>query len=975
MMWRGKRTGARREAVRALERAWAARGAGGLPDIHEVRAALHRLPAGDPFAPLLKLELGLAHGYPAVSDPAQGDRRQAREFLGEAVQELGPEDPQCGLPLVILSYLLLQEDHDIAAADRIVGMADEALRGGGLDPDLAAVLQLVTSMIRTEQLRRGGAQAGLDATILAQLNQAKVLGAEDHALQAIGLASAAGLLSSRFTRMHALDDHDAAAGYVRRLFEVISEHGLLPTETGGPGLALVADPFVQQAGLGANQLASAFFSGDLAGIDRAIGELGTALAGLPPDHQLRPLASVSLGEGWRLRGVLAGDRADEIRGLRLLAAADQHGLAGGLLDHAWYRRVLRECALAARAELGWMTGDKEAISAAISGMEELGDDPAMTTAERAAWSWRHGMALVRRHSLTGDGRDLSYAIRKLEEASQAEDAPQSALLQNLAAAYRTRGDLRLGDPQRAIDTALLSLRQRAAEVLLQPSATQGLTMAGWHESMQVAQLTAWCLDDGRVDQAVAALELGRAVVLHATTIATDVPALLRSAGHDDLADQWNAAVSEHRAHVVPPAVPGASQLLAVPAGIRSKVLGALRGIPAWEALLAPPDIGGLAGVLREVRADALVYLIPARDAQPGCALLLRADNMLDRLPLPGLVDGPLADYEAAFKAAGDADWAGPARLAWHKALAALCDWAWTAVTGPVLECTARSRPGRPPRLVLIPVGRLGAVPWHAARRAGADGEPRYAIEDAVFTYAASARQLAVAAGRRPRPWSELPVLVSDPTGDLTMAQQEGQELRRRYYPGAVYLGQPEHIADSAGTPGDVLSRLPGGAAPQASLLHFGCHATVAGSLAASHLILAGQQRLPIAAIVAQAQAHDTRAPGFLAVLGACMSDLADVDHDEALTLASAFLAAGATGVIGAGWPAADGATSLLMLMFHHFLSDTDAHPADALRAAQLWMLGRSHQEVDPLPPALARAALLRNRGAIPAWAAFTYQGA
>jgi CHAT domain-containing protein len=173
----------------------------------------------------------------------------------------------------------------------------------------------------------------------------------------------------------------------------------------------------------------------------------------------------------------------------------------------------------------------------------------------------------------------------------------------------------------------------------------------------------------------------------------------------------------------------------------------------------------------------------------------------------------------------------------------------------------------------------------------------------------------------------------------------------------------------------VLSRLPGGAAPQASLLHFGCHATVAGSLAASHLILAGQQRLPIAAIVAQAQAHDTRAPGFLAVLGACMSDLADVDHDEALTLASAFLAAGATGVIGAGWPAADGATSLLMLMFHHFLSDTDAHPADALRAAQLWMLGRSHQEVDPLPPALARAALLRNRGAIPAWAAFTYQGA
>jgi CHAT domain-containing protein len=356
-------------------------------------------------------------------------------------------------------------------------------------------------------------------------------------------------------------------------------------------------------------------------------------------------------------------------------------------------------------------------------------------------------------------------------------------------------------------------------------------------------------------------------------------------------------------------------------------------------------------------------------------VLIRADNVLSLLPLPGLADGPVADYEAAVKAASDADWAGQAWPAWCKALDALCDWAWTAVTGPVLESIPPPQPGRPPRLVLIPTGRLRAVPWHAARRAGADGKPRYAIEDAVFTYAASARQLAVAAGRRPCSWSERPLLVSNPTGDLAMAQLEGEELRRRYYPGAVYLGQPEDIADGAGTPGEVLSRLPGGAASQASLLHFGCHATVAGSLAASHLVLAGWQRLPIAAIVAQAQAHDTRAPGFLAVLGACMSDLADVDHDEALTLASAFLAAGATGVIGASWPAADRATALLMLIFHHVLSGTGAHPADALREAQLWMLGRSHQEPDALPTALASAALLRSRGNIHAWAAFTYQGA
>jgi hypothetical protein len=261
----------------------------------------------------------------------------------------------------------------------------------------------------------------------------------------------------------------------------------------------------------------------------------------------------------------------------------------------------------------------------------------------------------------------------------------------------------------------------------------------------------------------------------------------------------------------------------------------------------------------------------------------------------------------------------------------------------------------------------------------AGGKPRYAIEDAVFTYAASARQLVVAAGRQIRPWAELPVLVSNPTGDLKMAEYEGRELLRRYYPRAVYLGRPEYVASAAGTPGDVLSRLPGGTAPQASLLHFGCHATVAGSPAASHLILAGEQQLPIAKVVDQAQAHGARATGFLAVLGACMSDLADVDHDEALTLASAFLAAGATGVIGARWPTDDRATALLMLMFHHFLNGTDAHsvrahPADALRAAQLWMLDRSRQALPGLPAALASAVHRPGLSEIHAWAAFTYQG-
>jgi CHAT domain-containing protein len=193
----------------------------------------------------------------------------------------------------------------------------------------------------------------------------------------------------------------------------------------------------------------------------------------------------------------------------------------------------------------------------------------------------------------------------------------------------------------------------------------------------------------------------------------------------------------------------------------------------------------------------------------------------------------------------------------------------------------------------------------------------------------------------------------------------------------VFLGRPEELATGPATPAEVLCRLPGGGAVQASLLHCGCHASVAGSLAASHLVLAGGERLAIAKIVAQAQRGEhgaVMAPGFLAVLGACMSDLAHIDHDEALTLSSAFLAAGASGVVGARWPTYDRLTAPLMVMFHHFLGRDQGQPAAALRAAQLWMLDRSRGPLDSLPGALASASRSPHLAETYAWAAFTYQG-
>jgi len=139
-------------------------------------------------------------------------------------------------------------------------------------------------------------------------------------------------------------------------------------------------------------------------------------------------------------------------------------------------------------------------------------------------------------------------------------------------------------------------------------------------------------------------------------------------------------------------------------------------------------------------------------------------------------------------------------------------------------------------------------------------------------------------------------------------------------------------------------------------------------------VLAGGQKLRVADILGQAQRHDPRSPGFLAVLSACLTDLADKDHDEALTLASALLAAGASGVVGTRWPVPDDATAPFMVMFHHFLSNGHPHPADALRAAQLWMLDDSRPLLDDLPDDLSSAVVLPLTAPY-FWAAFTHQGA
>ncbi len=123
------------------------------------------------------------------------------------------------------------------------------------------------------------------------------------------------------------------------------------------------------------------------------------------------------------------------------------------------------------------------------------------------------------------------------------------------------------------------------------------------------------------------------------------------------------------------------------------------------------------------------------------------------------------------------------------------------------------------------------------------------------------------------------------------------------------------------------------------------------------------------------------AGGGLVVLAACLTDVTESDYDEALTLASAFLAAGSSGVVAARWAISDDTTMVFMAAFHHFLNGPVSDPPRALRETQLWMLDPAREIPAAWPDPLrqkASAMAASSRGTklagIEAWAAFTYQG-
>ncbi|MFF7177617.1 CHAT domain-containing protein [Streptomyces sp. NPDC008121] len=862
-----------------------------------------------------------------------------------------------------------------------------------------------------EAYRRGDPEV-LDQT-LRRLRGAYDSLPPDHELRPV-LASALGAVMSVGRGVGgALVDEETA----RRLSSDVPDLGESLVATGDPeGLMLplrCLSLLTRQ-----NEAAEA---GDLAAVDAVVEELARMEAATPPDHMFRSLVLIVLGTAHQTRGGLTQDVAEQLRGL----TRHEEALASGENTPASMRAMFPTLAADVRSMRAALTSDPEPLQG------DLAAPPDAPTGDH----WIAALAFVTRYRLTQDVADLEGAIAELEHVRSAVRRGErhyfaADALWQLAEVYQTRWARRnLEDQAAATGTAMEGLHALAADVVLQLGSEHGLTTArsGADRGVQAAL---WSARNAKVEETVAALELGRALVLQAASTAAAVPELLEARGRHDTAAAWRSWSAGRRTANGAGAADGTTDGTPadvlpgeLPSSLRRQALEALGYREQGQGLFTTPTVAELQAGLADADADALVYLLAGTGEHPGMAVLIGPDIGTGVLQLP-LMSGPgsrpLDDYlEAAsvrsrrLREAADTSLAADdpeaeraalreAEEGWETALSALCDWAFEAALGHVLQGVAQRlaanedrRRGRPggPRIVLVPCGRLGVVPWHAARLPAAAPQD-YACQVMVISYAASGGQFLRTVKRNRRAPGAAPALVADPRMDLTHAEREATALHVSFYPEARLLGEfydPPAEPVAAGTPDDLLGLL-GGPRP-VSLLHVASHgsAGVRPTASALHLAFPGDSEtlpperggrgaepdlgmLTVTRLLDHTAGERPATDGPLVVLSACETDLSTRDHDEALTLTTAFVASGARDVVGSRWTTQDGASAVMMAVFHHFVAVEGFSPADALRGAQMWMLDPDRTAPPSFGEELRREMERPGLDRLPVWAAFIHQG-
>ncbi|HEX7152170.1 MAG TPA: CHAT domain-containing protein [Thermoanaerobaculia bacterium] len=231
--------------------------------------------------------------------------------------------------------------------------------------------------------------------------------------------------------------------------------------------------------------------------------------------------------------------------------------------------------------------------------------------------------------------------------------------------------------------------------------------------------------------------------------------------------------------------------------------------------------------------------------------------------------------------------------------------------GPVAPMMAGAR-----ELVVVPDYVLQRVPLAGLWR------DRWLIEDLAVTVAPSASVL-VAASRAPAPSYAGLLVVGNPRSQamasLPHADREAEAIAALYRPAHVLSGTNATKANFVAQ------------AARADVIHFAGHG-LAGEDAAPSLFFAGEG----GRMYAQEIARLTLPRRPLVVVAACSTlrgHTAGLDGTR--SIASAFLAAGASTVVGTLWDIDDEPSAFVVTRFHEALKRDGVSPSAALREAQL----------------------------------------
>jgi len=340
-------------------------------------------------------------------------------------------------------------------------------------------------------------------------------------------------------------------------------------------------------------------------------------------------------------------------------------------------------------------------------------------------------------------------------------------------------------------------------------------------------------------------------------------------------------------------------------------------------------------------SDQLTVGIYLLATEAGGLALLVHDGNVTAIPLDELTESTVREWLVSWLGTyqtWQVEHTQQAQLAWLTVVDHVLQQLWSQVMAPVaavLHQKLDNVSSSTPKVILIPTGLLALLPLHAVWRPDLTSPTgrHYFCDEFTVSYAPSALALHHAqSAAATQPTRQL-LAVAEPkpvqADPLPSAQAEIDAI-------AALFEAPVSLRHEAATHQAIVQAL----AP-ADLVHFACHGknNWANPLE-SGLCMAGDQLLTVRDLLGM-----KNAAGRLAVLSACETGIVGTElPDEVIALPSALLQAGFGGVVASLWSVADMSTAMLMARFYAYWQQEGLSPAQALRAAQIWLRDTTNRE-------------------------------